>query len=124
MKGKFTPKNPSKYKGNPTNIVFRSSWEKHLMIYLDSNSEIVQWSSEEIVIIYTSPLDRRRHKYYCDFWIKRKDGSCSMIEVKPYKETQEPKNRSSKKSYIHEVTTYLVNKAKRYIKFTLHTSLR
>ncbi|NDB85179.1 MAG: head completion protein, partial [Alphaproteobacteria bacterium] len=26
-KGKFNPKNPNKYKGDPTNIIYRSRWE-------------------------------------------------------------------------------------------------
>lgn len=111
-KGKFTPKNYWKYRGNPTNIVFRSSWELDFMRYLDNNEEIVEWQSEEIVIPYKDPLRGNRRRYFCDFWIKRKDGTCSMVEIKPYRQTQEPKNRSSKKSYIHEVTTYLVNQAK------------
>ena len=30
MKGRYKPINPSKYKGNPTNIIYRSSWELKL----------------------------------------------------------------------------------------------
>ena len=112
LKGKFNPKNPNKYKGNPTNIVFRSSWERDFMIYCDTNEDIVQWSSEEIVIPYVSPLDNRYHRYFPDFFIKKKDNTCVIVEIKPHKETQEPKNKSSKKTYIHEATTYLVNQAK------------
>ena len=29
-KGYFKPKNPKKYKGDPTNIIYRSLWEKKL----------------------------------------------------------------------------------------------
>ena len=46
-KGLYKPKNPSKYKGNPTNIIYRSLWERRLMSYLDDHPDILQWSSEE-----------------------------------------------------------------------------
>ena len=37
--GKFTPKNPSKYRGDPTNIIYRSSWERRVMNYLDNEKQ-------------------------------------------------------------------------------------
>ena len=47
-KGLFKPKNPSKYKGNINEIVYRSSWEKKMMIYCDTTKSVVEWGSEEI----------------------------------------------------------------------------
>ena len=41
-KGRFIPKNPKKYGGDPTNIIYRSSWEHRLMKYLDENSNILE----------------------------------------------------------------------------------
>ena len=49
-KGKFKPKNPLKYKGNPTEIFYRSSWELKLMLYLDDHKDVVSWCSEEVII--------------------------------------------------------------------------
>ena len=40
-KGKFTPKNPQKYKGNPKNIIYRSSWERRFMSYCDKTKEVL-----------------------------------------------------------------------------------
>ena len=57
--GKFKPKNYKKYKGNPTKIFYRSLWERRFMVYADSNPNIIEWGSEEIVIPYISPLDRK-----------------------------------------------------------------
>ena len=51
-KGLFKPKNPSKYKGNINEIVYRSSWEKKMMIYCDTTKSVVEWGSEELVIPY------------------------------------------------------------------------
>ena len=97
-KGKFKPKNRDKYKGNPTNIIYRSLWERRFMVYCDSNNSVVKWSSEEIVIPYRSPFDRKIHKYYPDFWVKIKkhDGTIetSIIEVKPKSQTIPPKDTS------------------------------
>jgi hypothetical protein len=116
-KGKFVPKNSKKYKGDPTNIIFRSLWERRVMVWLDENENILEWSSEEIAIPYRSPLDGRIHRYFPDFLVKAKisDGSTKtmILEVKPNNQTKEPKKQTRKtKKYITEVTTWLVNKQK------------
>lgn len=118
-KGFFRPKNPSKYRGDPTNIVYRSRWESVLMSRLDTDSNVIWWSSEETIIPYRSPMDNRVHRYFPDFLarIKTKDGGTKtiMIEVKPYIQTIPPvlkENKSKKKRYMQEVMTYGVNQAK------------
>lgn len=116
-KGKYRPKYPEKYKGDPTNIVYRSGWEKKLMVWLDTNPNVILWSSEEIVIPYTKPVDGQRHRYFPDFYAKMitKEGKIKevVMEVKPEKETQEPKKKKKvTKQYIEEVVTWSTNKAK------------
>lgn len=115
--GRFSPKNPSKYRGDPTNIIFRSLWELRVMKYLDENSSILEWCSEEIAIPYISPIDNRRHRYFPDFIVRAKtsEGSIKtmMLEVKPKHQTQEPKIQKKKtKKYLTEVMTWGVNQAK------------
>lgn len=119
--GKFRPLNPEKYKGDPTNIVWRSQWEFKVMAEFDKNPAILEWSSEEVIIPYKSPLDNRVHRYFPDFLIKKKnkDGKIEtvLIEVKPYKETIPPKVQTTKrakptKQYLREVTTWGINSAK------------
>jgi len=70
--GYFKPKNPQKYKGDPTNIIYRSGWELKFMLYVDSHPEILEWGSEEFSIPYRSPIDGRIHRYFPDFYIKKK----------------------------------------------------
>lgn len=119
-RGRFVPHNPSKYNGNPTNIIYRSSWEFRVMRYLDENSSIVQWSSEELAIPYVSPLDGRVHRYFPDFIVKIKRDSTPttihMIEIKPAAQTKIPTVRKTSqpvtRKYITEVMTYGVNNAK------------
>jgi hypothetical protein len=115
--GFFKPKNPSKYRGDPTNIVYRSGWEKRVMEWLDGNINVTSWSSEEIVIPYISPLDNRPHRYFVDFYVEAvgRDGGVKkmLLEVKPKAQTQEPKQSKRKtKRYITEVMTWGVNQAK------------
>ena len=43
--GRFKPKNPSKYMGDPTNIIYRSSWELRLMSYLDDHKNVTAQAS-------------------------------------------------------------------------------
>jgi hypothetical protein len=115
--GLFKPRNPQKYVGDPTNIVYRSSWECKVMYWLDNNPDILTWASEEIAIPYKSPVDNKWHRYFPDFIVKSrtKDGKLKtlMIEVKPKKQTQPPEQRKRiTKQYITEVTTWGVNQAK------------
>jgi len=74
--GRFTPKSPNKYKGDPTNIIWRSTWELRFLKYLDTNPAILEYGSEEIVVPYISPLDGKAHRYYVDFHfiVRTKEG--------------------------------------------------
>lgn len=117
MSGTFTPRNPSKYMGNPHKITYRSSWEAKVMTYLDNNSAILAWASEELIVPYVSPIDNQIHRYFPDFLIKVQDKAGKMkvlmIEVKPFKQTIEPKiPKRVTKQYIAEVATYAINQAK------------
>jgi hypothetical protein len=112
-KGRFKPKNPEKYKGDPTNIIYRSGWELKLMGYLDVHGEVVQWASEEFCIPYRSPVDNRIHRYFPDFWVKKTDGSILVIEVKPAVQAEPPKQPSRMtRRYVNEVFEYGKNQAK------------
>ena len=113
-KGKFRPQNREKYKGNPSNIIYRSGWELDFMKYLDRQPGVLQWNSEEIIIPYKSPIDGKWHRYYPDFWVKTSKGE-SIIEIKPKKQTKPPKeNPKHRRRYLREVKTFVVNEAKTY----------
>lgn len=115
-KGKFTPKNPNKYKGNVQNIIWRSTWELRLLKWLDENSSVIEYASEEIIVPYTSPVDGKIHRYYIDFYVKVKTRTNEikvyLIEVKPYIQTLPPKKKRNTKKYLQEINTYAVNLAK------------
>ena len=115
--GKFFPKNTNKYLGDPTNIWYRSLWERRVMVHLDGNPNVIGWSNEEIVIPYLSPIDNRWHRYFPDFFVKvqNKQGMIEsfVLEVKPKSQSVAPKSQKRvTKRYIQEVMTYGVNEAK------------
>lgn len=115
--GKYLPSNCKKYKGNPTNIVYRSLWELKFMKWCDGNNNILEWGSEEIIVPYRSPIDGKYHRYFVDFYVKviTRTGDIKkyLIEIKPKKQTIEPAVQKRKtKKYVTEVTTYVVNQAK------------
>jgi hypothetical protein len=115
--GKFKPKNPQKYKGDHTNIIWRSTWEAKFMHFLDTKDYVICWNSEEIIVPYKDPLKGHWRRYFVDFYaqIMDKDGKTKtyLIEIKPKYQTIEPikKNRVTQK-YINEVYTYAVNQTK------------
>ena len=117
FQGKFTPTNPQKYKGDPTGIIFRSSWEAAVMRQFDLRDDVVEWSSEEIIVPYRSPIDGNVHRYYVDFFAKMRDKNGNvhsfLIEVKPDAQTRPPApQKKATKRYINEVQTWGVNEAK------------
>lgn len=116
-KGKFHPKYPQKYKGDPTNIIYRSLWEMRFMRYLDQHPSVMFWASEEVIIPYVSPVDKRVHRYFPDFWVRMKaqDGTINnvLIEIKPHQQTKIPvKPQKLTRKFINEARTYSVNQAK------------
>ena len=116
-KGKYYPSYPRKYKGDPTNIIYRSLWERKFMVYCDKNESILEWASEEIAIPYRSPIDNRVHRYFPDFYIKVQENTgrikTYLIEVKPAKQTKPPvKPKRQTKGYILEAYEYAKNQAK------------
>jgi hypothetical protein len=91
-------------------------WERKFMKYCDSSSNVLRWSSEEVVIPYMSPLDNKPHRYFVDFLveIKTSEGIKTwLVEIKPKKQCTEPKKKTKVTTgYITEVKTWIVNKAK------------
>lgn len=114
--GKFIPKNPKKYNGNPSNIIYRSTWEVRVMKYLDEHPNVLWWASEELHVPYLSPVDNKVHRYFPDFIVKAKDKTGTvktlMLEVKPEKQTKMPTQTKKTKRYLEESVTFAINQAK------------
>jgi hypothetical protein len=123
-KGRFKPKNPSKYKGDPTKIIWRSTWELNFFRRCDEHPDIIEWQSEEIAIPYMNPVKGKVSRYFPDVVIKKRVSpdkyQMIMIEIKPKKQTQPPNPANKNKTptgrvsrrYLNEAATYAVNEAK------------
>ncbi len=116
-KGRYRVNNPSKYRGDINDVVYRSLWELKFMKWCDNNNSVVEWGSEIAVIPYMSPVDRRVHRYFVDFYLKIVDKSGGitkyLIEIKPDRFTKPPPIPERKtKKFIQEVMQYGVNQAK------------
>jgi len=119
--GYFKPTFPEKYVGDPTQIIFRSSWEFKFLKWCDHSPTVIKYSSEPVGIPYYSPLDKRGHTYYIDFYVVTKDSEGReqswLIEIKPDKYTKPPTApaRMTDKqtaSYVYAAKQYIVNQAK------------
>ena len=107
--GKYRVKNKEKYKGDHSNVVYRSLWEKACFKWCDDNPKIRYWSSEETVIPYFYEYDKKYHRYFVDLKIEYKNGKTSIVEIKPNKETAPPTGNKKTKKYIREALTYVKN---------------
>lgn len=109
--------NNEKYKGKRP-VYYRSKWEQKFMRFCDLTPSILEWSSESISIQYFNPVKGKITRYYPDFFIKYVDSNqkiqFDLIEVKPFKQTIQPKPRKNKKNstLLQEQKTYAINSAK------------
>lgn len=113
-KGPYKVQNPSKYKGDPTQVVYRSRPELVYMMRLDSDPDVIEWSSESIIIPYIDPNDNRWHRYFPDFYVKRSDGTTIIQEYKPQTQVDRPaKPRGGiTKKFLAEASVWMKNQAK------------
>jgi hypothetical protein len=119
--GYYVPSNPEKYIGDPSKIIYRSSWEFRFCKYCDTTPEILCWSSEPVGIPYISPIDQRQHTYFVDFYMKlqKPDEVLEyLVEIKPSKALKAPVMKEGLttvkrlKEYNQQAADWLVNRAK------------
>lgn len=113
----WKPKHPEKYVGDVTRIITRSSWEVKFLNWCDNDPNVVEYSSEETIVPYRSPIDMKLHRYFTDARIKVRNSQgvlkTYLIEIKPASQCAPPtKPKSQTKRYIRECATFMVNQAK------------
>ena len=116
--GIYKPINTTKYRGNDYPR-FLSSWELKLFRWCDANDDVLEWSSEGIIIPYSNPITEKTSSYFPDVAIKMKVGNDVkkfLVEIKPFRETIDPKTldrgRKKQKTIIYENLNYIKNQAK------------
>jgi len=113
--GIFTPKNKDKFIG--TKAFYRSGLELKFMCFCDNNPNVLKWGSENVIIPYFLPTDKKMHRYYVDNFVIIKEGSQIskyLIEIKPLKQTRPPKEskRRNPQHLLYEKAMYAKNQAK------------
>lgn len=85
-------------------IIFRSSYERSFINWLESNPNVKAWGSECVGIKYKY-IDNKVHTYYPDFVVEMMNGDKIVVEIKPYNQTQKPdmKNDWSTHTYIRNM---------------------
>ena len=110
--GNYKVKKPKKYEGDFRKVKYRSLWERQTFKWLENNDAVIGWNSEEVVVPYRCKTDGKVHRYFVDLFVRMKDGKVFLIEIKPKKQTQPPKERRRTKRYLTEVMTYAKNQSK------------
>lgn len=73
-------------------IIYRSSYEKKFVYWLENNPEVKYWGSECLRIPYFYPKDGKTHSYYPDYVVQMQDNTLMVIEIKPSSQTTKPVN--------------------------------
>jgi hypothetical protein len=118
--GYYVPKKPEKYIGDPTKIIYRSSWEHRFCRFCDDTKDVLKWSSEPYPIKYISPVDNKEHNYHIDFYmrvVKFGKELDFLVEIKPESSLRKPifegaQTMQKLKNFNYAAKTFLVNKAK------------
>lgn len=92
--GYINPKSCTKLFESQQNepIIYRSSYEKKFIRWLEKSDRVLRWGSECICIPYTG-ADGQPHHYYPDYVVEFTNGTKSLIEIKPYNQTVRPDPR-------------------------------
>ena len=86
-------------------IIFRSSYEKKFVLWLESSPQVKHWGSECFNIPYYSVLDQKMHNYYPDYFVEMMNGDKIVVEVKPHNQTVKPVNENcwAAREYVRNV---------------------
>lgn len=91
-------------------IIYRSSYERRFIQWLETSRQVVRWGSECVSIPYVSPIDNKTHTYYPDYIMELDNGETVLVEIKPWHETQPPPAGTPQNTYVW--TTWVRNSAK------------
>ena len=105
--GKWKPKYPGKYNGDYTKITYRSLWERNTFRWIEKQSWVKWWNSEETIIPYICSTDNKPHRYFIDLTIRTTKGQTILVEIKPAAQTKPPKRKN-----LNEALRYMKNTSK------------
>lgn len=88
-------------------VIYRSSYEKDFIYWLEHSSRVIRWGSECIGIHYINMHDGKSHTYYPDYIMEvlkdphnpSQGTETILVEIKPYNQTKPPDPTLPKDSY-------------------------
>ena len=100
FRGRYIPKNPEKYLGDSSRIIFRSAWERLFMVFCDKHPSVKKWGSETVKVSYEY---KDKHRvYYPDFFICTLGDDDKfhsyLVEIKPSFQAFFPMNKAKWKA--------------------------
>jgi hypothetical protein len=110
-------KNPQKYIGDPSKLLYKSSWEERAFYVCDNNPNVLEWGYEIIDIPYIAPTrngGQRNRVYKPDLYVVTQNNGVvkkKLIEIKPYKQTVKPRSRKPR-TRLYEEHTFIINELK------------
>ncbi|SVA13751.1 uncharacterized protein METZ01_LOCUS66605 [marine metagenome] len=115
--GRYVIQNKEKYVANLQECEYRSSWELKYMKYLDRHPNVVEWGSENVILPYYNPIEKKYRRYFVDFYVKVKTTTGEykkyIVEVKPAIQCKPPvKPKKQTQAYIKKLKVYIMNQAK------------
>ena len=116
-KSVYYPLNPIKYVG-VGKIQCRSSWERNMCYFCDTNPNILKWASEAFKIPYKDPLTGRITVYIPDFFIQYVDKigqiHSELVEIKPANQAileKVGRNRAKQAQYVKNMAKWTAARA-------------
>lgn len=136
--GYYKITNTDKYIGDPSLIIYRSSWEMALCRWCDYSPSVIRWSAEPLSVPYydrvsnlneivklgldpNNPVNWKRRNYHVDFYMEIMQGDNMekwFVEVKPAYKLKKPEPvpnnapRKQQKAFNEAAKEYLINEAK------------
>ena len=115
--GRYKVHNKAKYVADLQEVVYRSSWELKYMKYLDRQPNVLEWASENVIIPYYNPIEKKTRRYFVDFYVKiqNPEGKIKkyIIEVKPASQCKPPKKRKRISiKYKNDLKKFVMNQSK------------
>ena len=115
--GRYVVQNKEKYVANLQECQYRSTWELKYMKYLDTQPNVIECGSENVIIPYYSPTEKKTRRYFVDFYVKVRTTTGEykkyIVEVKPADQCKPPKKpKKQTQGYIKKLKSYIMNQAK------------
>ena len=113
-------------------IIYRSSYERDFIFWLERSPIVVRWGSECIGIGYTNLQDGKRHTYYPDYVMEvlndkndpSKGTTTILVEIKPYNQTKAPDPILPRDSYAWIEYARNISKWKAAVEFARQNNMQ